>query len=235
MSKIKPIKTGDRREVIYSANHWKLLKNLRSKAIKIMQTLKTRNLISIIHGSIARGDVKPSSDIDIIIPYQVPSFRVETALEQAGIIPQKRTIVQATPRHVVKAHIQIDEDTTITFPLMELRRLEREFYKFGGELTLEELMEDKRVSGVDKRLMLITPTRKGHLETPIIGREAEVARQLNISIDIVHERIRVLTRRDEIGRTGVYLKRVLARDESFEEVLKRLIDKDPAIRRRMRL
>jgi len=235
MRKIKPIKTGDIREVIYSNNHWKLLEKLRSKAIKIMQILKARGLTPIIHGSIARGDVKPSSDIDIVIPYQVPSFKIETALEQAGIIPQQRMLVQATPKHVVKAHIQIDENTTITFPLMELRKLEREFYKFGGELTLDELLENKRVPGVDKRLMLIIPTEKGHLETPVIGREAEVARQLKVSIDIVNERVRVLTRRDEIGRTGVYLKRILTKNESFEEVLKKLVDQNPAIRRRMRL
>jgi len=235
MRKIKPIKTGDVKEVIYSNNHWKLLEKLRSKAIKIMQILKARGLTPIIHGSIARGDVKPSSDIDIVIPYQVPSFKIETALEQAGIIPQQRMLVQATPKHVVKAHIQVDENTTITFPLMELRKLEREFYKFGGELTLEELLENKRVPGVDKRLMLIIPTEKGHLETPVIGREAEVARQLKVSIDIVNERVRVLTRRDEIGRTGVYLKRILTKNESFEEVLKRLVDQNPAIRRRMRL
>mgnify|MGYP000338937193 CR=1 FL=1 len=235
MRKIKPIKTGDIKEVIYSNNHWKLLEKLRSKAIKIMQILKARGLTPIIHGSIARGDVKPSSDIDIVIPYQVPSFKIETALEQAGIIPQQRMLVQATPKHVVKAHIQIDENTTITFPLMELRKLEREFYKFGGELTLDELLENKRVPGVDKRLMLIIPTEKGHLETPVIGREAEVARQLKVSIDIVNERVRVLTRRDEIGRTGVYLKRILTKNESFEEVLKKLVDQNPAIRRRMRL
>ncbi|MCS7363889.1 MAG: nucleotidyltransferase domain-containing protein [archaeon GB-1867-035] len=235
MRKIKPIKTGDIKEVIYSNNHWKLLEKLRSKAIKIMQILKARGLTPIIHGSIARGDIKPSSDIDIVIPYQVPSFKIETALEQAGIIPQQRMLVQATPKHVVKAHIQIDENTTITFPLMELRKLEREFYKFGGELTLDELLENKRVPGVDKRLMLIIPTEKGHLETPVIGREAEVARQLKVSIDIVNERVRVLTRRDEIGRTGVYLKRILTKNESFEEVLKKLVDQNPAIRRRMRL
>ncbi|HID16398.1 MAG TPA: hypothetical protein EYP16_06330 [Candidatus Atribacteria bacterium] len=235
MRKIKPVRKGDIREVIYSKEHWKLLEKLRRKAIKIMQILSNAGLKPIIHGSIARGDVKTTSDIDIVIPYQTPSFKIEATLEQAGINPQQRILVQATPKHAVKAHIQIDENTTITFPLMELRKLEREFYKFGGELTLEELLENKRVPGVDKRLILITPTEKGHLETPIIGREAEVAKKLNISIEIINERIRILTRRDEIGRTGVYLKRTLSKDESFEEVLKRLIDKDPAIRRRMRL
>lgn len=235
MRKIKLEKIGDIREIIYSEEQWKLLRKLRLKAIKIMSILERIGLKPIVHGSLARGDVKPTSDIDIVIPYQVPSFKIETALEQAGITPQQRMLVQATPKHTVKAHIQIDEQTTITFPLMELRKLEREFYKFGGELTLEELRKNKRTLGVDKRLMLITPTEKGHTESPIIGREAEVARKLKISIDIINERIRVLTRRDEVGRTGVYLKRKLGKEESFEEVLKKLIDKDPAIRRRMRL
>jgi predicted nucleotidyltransferase len=34
-----------------------------------------------------------------------------------------------------------------------------------------------------------------------------------------------------VGRTGVYLTRVLDEDESFEEVAKMLQDSDPALRR----
>jgi hypothetical protein len=52
-----------------------------------------------------------------------------------------------------------------------------------------------------------------------------------VSTGIVQERVRVLTRRDSVGRTGVYLTRVLSDDESFEVVAKNLKDSDPAIRR----
>jgi len=62
-------------------------------------------------------------------------------------------------------------------------------------------------------------------------KEAEVDEKLGVSVDIVKERVYVLTRRDESGRTGVYLKRRLAPHESFEEVLRRLRDEDPAIRK----
>ena len=41
----------------------------------------------------------------------------------------------------------------------------------------------------------------------------------------------MLVRRDAIGRTGVYLKEELPPDESFEHALKRIADRDPAIRR----
>ncbi|MCS7386530.1 MAG: nucleotidyltransferase [Candidatus Methanomethylicota archaeon] len=233
--KIKPVRAGDAREVKYSEEQWKLLKKFRGKAASIMQILSENQIYTIIHGSVARGDVTPKSDVDIVIPYPTPSYKVEIALERAGIQVQTKQIVQATPSHAAKAHIYIDEKTTITFPLVELRKLEREFYKFGGELNLNQLKRGERAAGVNKRLMLIIPTDEGHIEVPVIGREAEVARKLGVSIDIVNERVRVLTRRDEIGRTGVYLKYTLSPDETFEEALKKLADRDPAIRKRIRL
>ena len=64
----------------------------------------------------------------------------------------------------MKAHIEIAEKITVTFPLMEMRRVEREFYRFGGEANLSQLKAGIRVPGVDKRLMLIEPTEKGHEE-----------------------------------------------------------------------
>ena len=232
---IKPVKAGDEREVKYSKEHWELLNKLRGKAARIMQVLEENHIYTIIHGSVARGDVTPKSDVDIVVPYPIPSYKVEISLERAGIQVQARQIVQATPSHAIKAHIQIDENTTVTFPLVELRKLEREFYKFGGEINLSELKSGKRVPGVNKRLLLIIPTAEGHVEMPVIGREVEVAKKLGVSIEIVNERVRVLTRRNEIGRTGVYLKYTLNPSETFEDALRKLADRDPAIRRRIRL
>lgn len=227
----KPVRVGDRIEVVYSDEHWKLLSELRSKALEIMERLEGLGLRTIVHGSIARGDVSPTSDVDIVIPYVVPSYRVEVILDELGIKPFKRLLTQATPAHAVKAHIYLDERTIITFPLTSLTRHEREFYKFGGELSFIELKEDKRVCGVDKRLKLIEPTPMGHYEEPIIGKELYAANKVGVSLDVVQERVKVLMRRDEVGRTGVYLKYEVNPHESIEEALVALASKDPALRR----
>ena len=227
----KPVKVGDRVEVLYDENRWRLLSELRSRAMEVMERLEALGLTSIVHGSIARGDVNPTSDVDIVIPYVVPSYRVEIIVDELGVRPFKRMITQATPAHAVKAHIYLDERTVITFPLTSLTRHEREFYKFGGEVTLAELRENKRVCGIDKRLKLIEPTPRGHYEEPIIGRELYAANKVGVSLDVVQERVKVLTRRDEVGRTGVYLKYEVGPDESIEETLRKLASKDPALRR----
>lgn len=231
----KPVKVGDRIEVIYSDEHWKLLYELRSRALSIMERLEELGLRTIVHGSIARGDVSPTSDIDVVIPYVVPSYRIEIILDELGIKPLKRLLTQATPAHAVKAHIYLDERTIITFPLTSLTRHEREFYKFGGELSFAELKEGKRVCGVDKRLKLIEPTPRGHYEEPIVGKELYAANKVGVSLDVVQERVKVLLRRDEVGRTGVYLKYEVNPYESIEEALVALASKDPALRRVLNL
>jgi len=196
-----------------------------------MKALLSNGLNPIIHGSITRGDVNKKSDIDITILEVVPSYKVEVALENSGFKIMDKVMIQASPRHTVKAHIYLDELTTVTFPLVKMTKIEREFYRFGGELDFEGLKENIRVAGVDKRLMLIEPTIHGHIESSILGKEVEVASRLGVSVNIVNERVRVLMRRDNVGRTGVYLKYRLKEDEVFEEVLKRIASKDPALRR----
>ena len=227
----KPVKIGDRIEVVYDESRWRLLSELRGKALEIMEKLESLGLSPMVHGSIARGDVSPTSDIDIVIPYVVPSYRIEIIADELGAKPLKRLITQATPAHAIKAHLYLDERTLITFPLTNLTRHEREFYKFGGEVVLAELKEGKRVCGIDKRLKLIEPTPRGHYEEPIIGREVYAAAKVGVSLDVVQERVKVLTRRDEVGRTGVYLKYEVRPDESIEEALMTLASKDPALRR----
>ncbi|MEM1538444.1 MAG: nucleotidyltransferase domain-containing protein [Candidatus Nezhaarchaeales archaeon] len=227
----KPVIRGGSVDVIYDDTRWCLLKKLRSKAEAIMKTLCDDGLNTIAHGSLARGDVDAQSDVDVVIPYVVPSFKVELALEKAGFHVIRRLITMATPYHALKAHLYLDELTTVTFPLVKLNPMERDFYRFGGEVTLDNLVKGVRVPGIDKRLMLIEPTPIGHREIPIRGIEAEVARKLGVSINVVLERERVLIRRDKIGRTGVYVKRYLMPHEGFEEVLESLADRDPAIKR----
>jgi hypothetical protein len=94
------------------------------------------------------------------------------------------------------------------------------------------LKEDRRVAGVDKRLMLIEPTQKGHVESAVVGREEEVANILGVSLNTVLDRVHALLRRDEVGRTGVFIEKQLAPDETFEQAMKKLADQNPAVRRR---
>lgn len=198
-----------------------------------MEALSAAHVETVVHGSIARGDISDKSDIDIFAESQPSSFTVETALEKANIPLADRMIVQATPTYAMKAHIQIDEKTTVSFPLMKLRKVEREFYTFGGLADLKRLKEDFRACGVDKRLMLIEPTPQGHRESTIVGNEQQTAKLLGISAETVLDRVHTLLRRDEIGRTGVFLKAQLNADETFEMALERFAKKNPAVRRRL--
>jgi predicted nucleotidyltransferase len=221
------------KDVSYNAEHWALLKELRHRSILIMEALEKANLASIVHGSIARGDVHKKSDIDVFIPYEASSFIVETALEKAGISVSRRVIVQATPTYAMKAYLETNENSSVSFPLMKMRKVEREFYKFGGEATLEDLTVDLRVCGVDKRLVLIEPTKDGHRESAIVGREEQVAKLLGISVETVFDRVNALLRRDKVGRTGVFMEKELSNEETFELALKKLAEQNPAVRRRL--
>jgi len=230
----KPKKYADYKEVAYSSRHWALLGEYREKATQIMTALEAFRLQTLVHGSIARGDVNKNSDIDVFIANPQSSFLVETALEKARIPVNERLLVQATPTYAMKAYIEIDAKTSVSFPLMRMRRVEREFYTFGGEATLNQLKAGTRVTGVDKRLMLIEPAEKGHTESSIIGREEYAAKILGISAETVLDRVHALLKRDEVGRTGVFIKKELAPDETFEMALKKLADLNPAVRRRMK-
>ncbi|MCW4020003.1 MAG: nucleotidyltransferase domain-containing protein [Candidatus Bathyarchaeota archaeon] len=230
----KPLTRAERLEVTYDKKCWRLLDNLRTRATEIMEALERSHIFSTVHGSISRGDVTPKSDIDIFISTPFSSFAVETALEKAALPVSRRILVQATPTYSLKAYVQIDEQRSVAFPLSRLRKAEREFYKFGGEATLEMLRKRERTPGADKRLMLIEPTTDGHVETSIIGYEESVAKLLGVSADTVLDRVRALRRRDRVGRTGLFIECELLPEETFEAVLKKLADENPAVRRRLR-
>ena len=223
----KPEMLYEPREIHYTQEHWKHLQVLRSTALEILNKLESNGLKPFVYGSVARGDTTKSSDIDIIVLRPVPSYRLELVLGQ----PLKRELVQATPSMVLKGHIHLPENIVVTFPLFKLRLREEDFYRWGGLIDNNGLKSDTRVPGVDKRLVLIEPIKKGHLEQGVIGQEQEVSKKLNVNIGIAQERVRVLTRRDNVGRTGVYLTRTLNDDQSFEAVAKNLQDSDPALRR----
>jgi len=225
----KTVSRPTTRIVRYSESHWALLREKRESAKLLMRRLADHS--PYVHGSIARGDVHSRSDVDVVLLHQVPSYVVEIALGELPIL--RREIVQATPWHLIKGHIYLEDDVSVTFPLVKPTAVEEQFYAFGGALDLEGIESGLRTPGVDKRLMLIEPVADGHVETSIVGQEAVVAKKIGVGLDIVKERIEVLSRRDSVGRTGVYLKRELLPGESFEDVLRRLAAADPNVKRRI--
>ena len=210
---------------------------MREKAQEIINALGELKRSAIVHGSLARGDVDEQSDIDILIQNEVSTQLVESNLEAHGFHPYAREVAQATPMHSPKAHIYLDNEQKIavTIPMLPLRSLETEFYNFGGTVGPKELLDHVRVPGCTKRLTLIEPTQQGHKESSILGREVWTANLLGISVKIVEERIRVLERRDKIGRTGMFLRIPVPDEMSFEEALTKEARENPALRRTLRL
>lgn len=230
-----PCRAGESRHVVYTEETWRVLRQKRARAEEIMTALLTLGIESYVYGSVARGDVKPTSDIDIFIPFVPHPGLVVLALESRGFTIFDRLIVQATPTYAIKGYIQLDTEglEVVSFPITRLKSSELDFYKYGGLLDLNGIRAGERIPGVDKRLMLIEPTNDGHVESCILGREGEVAKLLGVSEELVRERVRKLARRGEVGRTGVYLKYRLLAGESFEEALARLASRNKFVRRQL--
>jgi len=226
---------SDRVEVVYDEGRWGLLAGMREEAADLMRPLAAHHLGPVAYGSIARGDVDEGSDIDVFVPMPPAPAILETFIERAGIPVTHRELVQATPTYAPKGYIYVGERRGYSFPLVDLRTVEIEFYGFAGSVNIEQVEAGERVPGVDKRLMLIEPTESGHVESPIQGREGAVAKVLGISAASVLDRVRTLRRRERHGRTGVYLKRPLAPGESFSDVYNTLAKRKPPLRRRMRM
>jgi predicted nucleotidyltransferase len=229
----KTSRLWDKIKVKYSPHQWRLLAKYRSIAKKILRDLERRDISGYVHGSVSRGDVNEQSDIDIIIPSLVSTQKIELALALSNHKIHGRRITMATPKQALKGHIYLDpfQTSSVTFPLLNFKRQEYEFYKFGGMLDIKTLEKDIRTPGCTKQLLFIEPSQTGHYEISVEGKEKEISRLLNIGSDIVLERIRVLKRRDKIGRTGIFLKYDLFDDESFEKRVKTLMDTNPAIKR----
>jgi len=223
---------GVRKLIEYSEDRWKILKRKRERAREVMESLLSFGVESITYGSIARGDVNEKSDVDIFIPRKIPSYKVEIALDGFEVLEKR--IVQATPNYAIKGEFVLSDETTVSFPLVRMKGREMDFYKFGGCIDYDGIKKGIRVPGVDKRLVLILPTASGHREIPLVEMHpSSVARMLGVSIEIVSERIRVLTRRREVGRTGIFLCETLPINECFESALKNIASRNPAVRRRL--
>ena len=220
-------------DITYSEDKWALLKNKRESTIKLLELFDNEGFKPFVYGSIARGDVHESSDIDIVFIQKVPSFQIEYILNKNGYENYFREIIMATPLDSIKLYIYLSEMESITIPLSKLDKKVFEFYNFGGKIALNELTSEIRVAGIDKRLVLIKPNHNGHEEISIIGNEALAAKEVGVSIDTVNERRRVLLRREKHGRTGVFLRRNLEFNESTEEVLKNLAKRKSIVRKKI--
>ena len=200
---------------------------------------------SLVYGSVARGDVGPASDVDIVLLGDVPSFKVEMALE-AGFHVLERRITIASPNSVPKATIALEDDTNVSWPLLPPSEREEEFYRFGGAIDAGATGPRERVPGVTKSLILVEPVEVGHVETSVLGvvvddaaqiargLEVDVARRMGLPVEVVMERVRVLTRRDAIGRTGVFRSVGVEDGMTFEQTLEAMADTTPAVRRQFR-
>lgn len=212
-------------EVVYDEGRWELLRRLRGRAAEVMRALAECGIPSITHGSVARGDVRPGSDVDVVVPFPVAPSRIVSCLELKGFRIYRACVVQATPAHTPKVYYDLDYEggIVVSHPLRELSPREREFYRFGGEVDLEALMKEVRVPGVSKELKLIVPTEYGHLEYPVVGNEHYVAAVVGVSPETVMERVKILRRRAEVGRTGVFLKECVGPGETIEGLVARLV------------
>lgn len=233
MGRLHPVSSRDWTPVYYTAEHWALLSSLRRRAWEILEALLCAKVRAVVIGSVARGDVTPSSDVDVHLNSYAPTHQVVSCLQERGFEVSWFEIIQATPTSAVRIVIFIDEKTTVSIPASKLSETEEEFPLFAGCLSLDELRAGKRAPGVNKRLLLIMPTEFGHIESSILGREVEVAKILGVSVKTVMERINVRLKRVREGRSGFYLHRIVPPDDSPERVLHSLARDNPLLARKL--
>ena len=231
MTSLKILRAHDKL-VEYTKQDWETLEKKRKRAKDLLKIFIKEGLSPFVIGSIARGDVHKDSDIDLIFPYVLSPFKIEYILSLNGFENYFREIIMATPSDSLKMYIYLSELESISFPLSKLDKTSLEFYSFGGKVSYEQLNQDIRLPGIDKRLVLIEPLEIGHHETSIIGNEHIVAKKVSVSLDTVLEREKVLLKRERLGKTGVFLKKEIEIGESSEEVLKQLARNKRIVRKK---
>ena len=193
---------------------------------------KLREFHPYCYGSVARGDVSLHSDVDIVID-PAPSYKVEIALGEW----LKRKIVQGTPNQTPKMVYQLGviPNIHLSVPFVQLSNRENDFISFAGKLSLSKFQNGEYAIGVNKKLLLVEPMdNKGNNYHYTSIRDLpyhDIAKKINVGVDIILERIRVLSRRDDIGRTGLYIDYELNPSEEPEKVLKELASQRQELRR----
>jgi|UniRef100_A0A7J2U2D5 predicted nucleotidyltransferase len=224
------------KKIVYDDEKWALLRRKRESALRLMLTLKRCGIVNaVVHGSIARGDVEEDSDIDVSLLKPYSPGLLELCLERSGYSIYSKVIVMPTPIHTPKIYIYLDsrKELAVSNPLAELNSIEIEFYRFSGMIELKELIENLRVSGVNKKLMLIEPTSYGHIETPVIGNEHYVARKLKVSLAVVRDRVEALMRRAREGHTGLFIEQEVSINMDTEMFVRRLCNENKVFRERL--
>jgi predicted nucleotidyltransferase len=222
------------RKVVYDERRWRTLREKRSVAERVLSALHEAGVTdAFVYGSVARGDVRQESDVDAFIPHPVNPEVLQARIEELLGGWKRRVVVQATPTYAVKGYIYLDDLTSISFPLVEMMPSELLFYDVAGKVDLEGVRKGVRVPGMNKSLVAIIPVDDGHLEYPVELDVEKAARLMGVSPDALRERVRVLKRRREHGRTGLYREIELSTEETFSSVLKRLLDTNPFLKRRV--
>jgi hypothetical protein len=54
------------RVVVYSGERWRLLGRFRARALELLEHLAGRGFYGLVYGSVARGDVTSSSDLEAV-------------------------------------------------------------------------------------------------------------------------------------------------------------------------
>ena len=215
----------------YSGKELDVLVRLRNQAASLLQILEKNGIQGFVHGSVARGDVTPTSDIDIHVPYHLSSFRLELIDELAVT---ERRIIMGTPNSTIKGLLILNKEESLSFPLTMPTEREIEFYKFSGLLHYDDLKKNTFVPGVTKQLLFIEAAENGYWRSSVIANKKRVMQRLNVSQRIVDERIRVLLRRDKIGRTGKILDYIIPPYENYEQALHHIASKNPIVRNQLK-
>ncbi len=220
--------------MVYDEGRWRTLREKRSASERVLSALAAAGITdAFVYGSVARGDVRPESDVDAFVPHPVNPEVLQARIEELLGGWKRRVVVQATPTYAVKGYIYLDDLTSISFPLVEMKPSELLFYDVAGSVDLEGVRKGTRVPGMNKSLVAIIPVDDGHLEYPVEHDVEKAARLIGVSSHALRERVRVLKRRREHGRTGLYREVELSGDETFSGVLKELLDSNPYLKRRV--
>jgi len=133
MPREKIVQNIEREYHQYSREEISILERLRGDAERIMDKMNRYSIHGFVHGSVARGDISKTSDVDIYIPYLLPSFKLEIMEDYQD---NTRHILMGTPNSTIKGTIDVASQISITFPLTKTKEREEEFYNFSGKIFL---------------------------------------------------------------------------------------------------